>query len=57
MLMAGRANAVTTFFGHGVGAIAMQDAQSELVLVRESATLAMNACSSAPSSDHLAKTL
>ena len=35
VLVAGIANAITAFFGHRIGAIAMQDAEIELVVVRE----------------------
>ena len=57
VFVAGIADAIPALFGHGVGAIAMQEAEIELVVIREMSHTGDKACSSEPSSDHRAKTL
>ena len=57
MFVAGIADAIAALFGDGIGAIAMQDVEIKLLMLRQMPTLAMNACSSEPSSAHFANTL
>src|SRR5580692_2756115 len=50
MFVAGIADAIAALFGHRVGAIAMQDVEIKLVMLRQMPRAGDDACSSEPSS-------
>ena len=57
MFVAGIADAIAALFGNGVGAIAMQDVEIKLAMLRQMPHAGDEACSSEPSSAHFANTL